>query len=332
MKFGIDIGHNCPPDSGAEGIKSENKLTMEVGNKVIAKLENLGHTVIACKPNSARTVNQSLGSRCEKANSNRVDIFVSIHFNAFNGQANGTEVFAISDAGKKVAQKVLDEIVKLGFFNRGVKSGSHLYVLRRTNMPGILIECCFIDSAKDIQLYDGETMANAIVAGLTGKVAKTPVNPVPGVSIPIAVPVPNASVNTVIDEEQNKDKSILRLQKALNRLKITDKNNQPLVEDNGMGQATSSATEKFQRIVGVLPTGMAGNTTWDALNQILAKRVVQGTHASGVIIRYLQYRVGADPDGIYGPQTEAAIKKFQQQNGLTADGIIGAITWQKLVG
>jgi N-acetylmuramoyl-L-alanine amidase len=332
MKFGIDIGHNCPPDSGAEGIKSENKLTMEVGNKVIAKLENLGHTVIACKPNSARTVNQSLGSRCEKANSNRVDIFVSIHFNAFNGQANGTEVFAISDAGKKVAQKVLDEIVKLGFFNRGVKSGSHLYVLRRTNMPGILIECCFIDSAKDIQLYDGETMANAIVAGLTGKVANTSVNPVPGVSIPIAVPVPNASVNTVIDEEQNKDKSILRLQKALNRLKITDKNNQPLVEDNGMGQATSSATEKFQRIVGVLPTGMAGNTTWDALNQILAKRVVQGTHASGVIIRYLQYRVGADPDGIYGPQTQAAIKKFQQQNGLTADGIIGAITWQKLVG
>jgi N-acetylmuramoyl-L-alanine amidase len=332
MKFGIDIGHNCPPDSGAEGIKSENKLTMEVGNKVIAKLENLGHTVIACKPNSARTVNQSLGSRCEKANSNRVDIFVSIHFNAFNGQANGTEVFAISDAGKKVAQKVLDEIVKLGFFNRGVKSGSHLYVLRRTNMPGILIECCFIDSAKDIQLYDGETMANAIVAGLTGKVAKTPVNPVPGVSIPIAVPVPNASVNTVIDEEQNKDKSILRLQKALNRLKITDKNNRTLVEDNSMGQATSSATEKFQRIVGLLPTGMAGNTTWDALNQILAKRVVQGTHASGVIIRYLQYRVGADPDGIYGPQTEAGIKKFQQQNGLTADGIIGAITWQKLVG
>ena len=329
MKFGIDIGHNCPPDSGAEGIKSENKLTMEVGNKVIAKLENLGHTVIACKPNSAGTVNQSLGSRCEKANSNRVDIFVSIHFNAFNGQANGTEVFAISDAGKKVAQKVLDEIVKLGFFNRGVKNGSHLYVLRRTNMPGILIEGCFIDSTKDMQIYDGEAMANAIVAGLTGKVANISVNPASNAP---ANTVPNAPANSVIDEEQNKDKSILRLQKALNRLKITDKNNQPLVEDNGMGQATSSATEKFQRIVGVLPTGIAGNTTWDALNQILAKRVVQGTHASGVIIRYLQYRVGADPDGIYGPQTQAAIKKFQQQNGLTADGIIGAITWQKLVG
>ncbi|PPJ65140.1 N-acetylmuramoyl-L-alanine amidase [Cuspidothrix issatschenkoi] len=329
MKFGIDIGHNCPPDSGANGIKSEDKLTMELGNKIIAKLESLGHTVIPCKPNSARTVNQSLGRRCEKANNNRVDFFVSIHFNAFNGQANGTEVFAISDAGRKVAQKVLDEIVKLGFFNRGVKSGSHLYVLRRTNMPGILIEGCFIDSAKDMQLYDSEAMANAIVAGLTGKVSNTSTpNPTP--SIPI--PVPIVPVNTVIDEEGNKDKSILRLQRALNRLKITDKNNRPLAEDNGMGPATSSATEKFQRIVGILPTGMASNTTWDAINQILAKRVVQGTHTSGVIIKYLQYRIGSQPDGIYGPKTQAAIKKFQQQNGLTADGIVGTMSWQKLIG
>lgn len=329
MKFGIDIGHNCPPDGGANGIKSEDKLTMELGNKIIAKLESLGHTVIPCKPNSARTVNQSLGRRCEKANNNRVDFFVSIHFNAFNGQANGTEVFAISDAGRKVAQKVLDEIVKLGFFNRGVKSGSHLYVLRRTNMPGILIEGCFIDSAKDMQLYDSEAMANAIVAGLTGKVSNTSTpNPTP--SIPI--PVPIVPVNTVIDEEGNKDKSILRLQRALNRLKITDKNNRPLAEDNGMGPATSSATEKFQRIVGILPTGMASNTTWDAINQILAKRVVQGTHTSGVIIKYLQYRIGSQPDGIYGPKTQAAIKKFQQQNGLTADGIVGTMSWQKLIG
>ena len=328
MKYGIDIGHNCPPDSGASGIRSEDRLTMEVGNKVIDKLKSLGHTVIPCKPNSASTVNRSLGSRCDKANSNGVDFFVSIHFNAFNGQANGTEVFAISDGGRKVAQKVLDEIVKLGFFNRGVKSGSHLYVLRRTNMPGILIEGCFIDSAKDMQIYDGEAMANAIVAGLTGKAANTPVNPVPNVP---ANAVANLPANAVIGQESNKDKSILRLQQSLNRLKITDKNNRPLTEDNSMGTATSSATEKFQRIVGVLPTGIAGNTTWDAINQILAKPVIQGTHASGVIIRYLQYRVGADPDGIYGAKTEAALRKFQQQNGLTADGIVGAMSWQKLI-
>jgi N-acetylmuramoyl-L-alanine amidase len=37
-------------------------------------------------------------------------------------------------------------------------------------------------------------------------------------------------------------------------------------------------------------------------------------------------------DGVYGPQTEEAIKRFQRQNGLLADGIIGGFSWQKLIG
>lgn len=36
-------------------------------------------------------------------------------------------------------------------------------------------------------------------------------------------------------------------------------------------------------------------------------------------------------DGIFGPQTEAAVKAFQQNNGLTADGIVGKLTWPKLI-
>jgi N-acetylmuramoyl-L-alanine amidase len=313
MKFGIDMGHNCPPDTGANGIKYEDNLTIEVGTKVIAKLKSLGHEAISCKPDSASSVGQSLGKRCDTANRNKVDTFVSIHFNAFNGQANGTEVFAISDTGRKIAKPVLDEIVSLGFFNRGVKDGSHLYVVRNTNMPGILVECCFIDSAKDMRLYDGEAMATAIVKGLTGK-------------------VPSAPVNAIPDETRNKDTSILRLQKALNQLKITDKNGKTLSEDGFTGASTSSAVEKFQKIVGIVPTGMITSATWTAINEILAKRVIQGTKNSGVIIRYLQYRIGATPDGIYGPESDAAMKKFQKQNGLTADGIIGAMTWQKLIG
>ncbi|TAE59361.1 MAG: cell wall hydrolase [Nostocales cyanobacterium] len=314
MKFGIDMGHNCPPDTGARGIKFEDNLTMDVGNRVISKLKSLGHEAISCTPSSASSVSQSLGRRCDTANRNRVDVFVSIHFNAFNGRANGTEIFATSDAGRKIAQPVLDEILKLGFFNRGVKNGSHLYVVRNTNMPGILVECCFIDSAKDMQIYDSEAMANAIVKGLTGKVASAP-------------------VSTVKDEENNTDTSILRLQKALNQLKITDKNGRALDEDNIIGPATTSALEKFQRIVGLLPTGMANSTTtWTAINQILSKRLVQGNQTTGAVMRYIQHRVGTVPDGIYGRNTEAAIKKFQQQNGLTADGIVGPMTWQKLIG
>jgi hypothetical protein len=44
---------------------------------------------------------------------------------------------------------------------------------------------------------------------------------------------------------------------------------------------------------------------------------------------------GFDPgsiDGSYGPKTEAAAKAYQAANGLTADGVIGRETWDKLIG
>ncbi|MDZ7953106.1 N-acetylmuramoyl-L-alanine amidase [Nostoc sp. DedQUE09] len=313
MKFGIDTGHNCPPDTGARGIKFEDNLTLDVGNRVIAKLRALGNEVVVCRPSSANTVRDSLSKRCSTANASKVDIFVSIHFNAFNKQANGTEVFATSDRGRKIAKPVLDEIIKLGFFNRGVKSGSHLYVLKNTDMPAILIECCFLDSQKDMNLFNPEAMANAIVKGLTGKLPSAPINPVP-------------------DEEENIDETILRLQKSLNRLKITDKNGKALVEDGFTGANTKSAVEKFQTIVGFKPTGIADATTWNAINLILAKRIIRPNHAGGAVVRYLQYRLGVENDGVYGPQTEVVVKNFQKQNGLDADGIIGPASWQKLIG
>jgi N-acetylmuramoyl-L-alanine amidase len=167
MKIGIDIGHNCPPDTGARGLQIEDELNLDLGNRVITKLKSLGHEVVSCKPTKADTVRESLTKRCETANASHIDIFVSIHFNSFNGKAHGTEVFAMSETGKKIAQSVLNEIVKLGFFNRGVKDGSKLFVIKNTNMPAILIEGCFIDSQKDMELYNAETMANAIVKGLT---------------------------------------------------------------------------------------------------------------------------------------------------------------------
>lgn len=166
MKFGIDMGHNCPPkDIGASGIKKEDVLTKDVGTRLMAKLSAAGHSVINCTPTSASTVNESLKKRVDKANSNAVDIFVSIHFNAFNGKANGSEVFAISKASQAIAKSVLAEIVKLGFNSRGVKN-TGFYVIKNTSMPAILIECCFIDSASDMTKFNADSMAEAIKVGL----------------------------------------------------------------------------------------------------------------------------------------------------------------------
>lgn len=168
MKFGIDIGHNAPPDTGASGIKQEDDLTKAVGISLINILESKGHEVINCTPSSATSVNHSLQQRVNKANEANVQIFVSIHFNAFNREANGTEVYAISNAAKGIAGKVLTEIVNLGFKNKGVKD-TGFFVLRYTNMPAILVECCFCDAKRDMDIFDTDEMAQAIAAGLIGR-------------------------------------------------------------------------------------------------------------------------------------------------------------------
>lgn len=62
--------------------------------------------------------------------------------------------------------------------------------------------------------------------------------------------------------------------------------------------------------------------------------------AKGNITRWIQQRLinkgyslpryGAD--GSFGAETTAAVKKFQSDNGLTADGVVGQKTWRKLLG
>lgn len=49
-------------------------------------------------------------------------------------------------------------------------------------------------------------------------------------------------------------------------------------------------------------------------------------------VKQLQVKLGVDPIGNFGPKTEEAVKAFQAANGLTADGIVGEATWNKIMG
>lgn len=169
MKFGIDLGHGVNPDRGAVGNIAEETIINEVGVKVINKLKSLGHSVVELRPTSASSVSNSLWQRYTKANNNNVDLCVSIHANAGGGR--GTEIYTYN--GKEVAEarNVLNNIVSLGFINRGIKDGSRLAMIRNTTAVSMLIEICFVDSS-DSSLYENigsEKIANAIVKGLTGQ-------------------------------------------------------------------------------------------------------------------------------------------------------------------
>lgn len=51
---------------------------------------------------------------------------------------------------------------------------------------------------------------------------------------------------------------------------------------------------------------------------------------SGSEVKYLQRLLGVTADGIFGSNTETAVKEFQKNNNLTADGIVGQKTWTAL--
>jgi N-acetylmuramoyl-L-alanine amidase len=168
MRTGVDYGHNCPgANTGAVGIRKEDDLIMEVGPLVTKKLEQIGHTVVLLKPES-NYIGKTLTQRVEKANESNLDLVISIHFNQCPG-GYGTEVFAIGSEGRTYATQVLNEICALGYHNRGVKDGSGLAVVAGPVAPAILIECCFIDSQEDMDRYNAEELAVAIVKGITGQ-------------------------------------------------------------------------------------------------------------------------------------------------------------------
>lgn len=53
--------------------------------------------------------------------------------------------------------------------------------------------------------------------------------------------------------------------------------------------------------------------------------------STGDAVKTIQANVKVSVDGIFGSGTEAAVKKFQKDHGLTADGVVGQKTWKAII-
>ena len=60
----------------------------------------------------------------------------------------------------------------------------------------------------------------------------------------------------------------------------------------------------------------------------IAKPLKRGSHGPRVV--KVQRWLGVGADGIFGPATKRAVKRFQRHRGLIADGIVGPMTWRAL--
>jgi N-acetylmuramoyl-L-alanine amidase len=144
----IDIGHHENDSGAVANSLREVDLNVSICKYLVKELERHGLKVVV--------TTGTLQNRAKVANDIEADWFISVHNNA--GGGDGTEVLVYSNQlpQKAMAQNILDEIVNQGLNNsRGIKERPDVYVLRKTIMPAVLIECAFIDT-KDKECIDEE--------------------------------------------------------------------------------------------------------------------------------------------------------------------------------
>ena len=270
MKIAVRGGH-IPKVTGCHGLIDELTEDRKVKDSVINYLRQLGCEVLdVTPPDNTSTLNGDLSYGVNKANNWDADLFVSIHFNkaydSYNGSL-GSEVCVYSTFD--TAQRVVNELAKLGFKNRGQKVRNNLYELNHTKMKAMIIEVCFVEASEDVALYKkvGHDMIGKIIAkAITNE----------NITNPTVKPIVNISNNWIkrLQEECNKQgfNSYPTLRKGA-RGNITKLVQEKLVSlgynTNGVDGIFGSGTEKavisFQRTNGLAVDGIVGKNTWKEL-------------------------------------------------------------------
>ena len=170
MKFFVSAGH--PMYKGAVGFLDETVVDRAVVKELDIVLREMGHSVTVLNSESAKDYVEEV----RVANSSSYDWYVDIHANCYSkASANGVETLVYKD-NKPQAHAISKNIAALGFYNRGVKVRTDLYILKNTKAKALLVECFFISNKNDCDLYNkvgAKAIAVAIAEGLTGEKYKS---------------------------------------------------------------------------------------------------------------------------------------------------------------
>ena len=179
----IDAGHGAgdPGKIGGNDAK-EKDVNLKIAKKVKKMLEKKGIKVVMTREDDSSLAKESEGSqkiqdmkaRVEMINKTAPRLAVSIHQNSYHEESiHGAQVFYYTHSveGEKMAvimQKALLAVDKEN--HREAKADEGYYLLRRTEVPTIIVECGFLSNHEEAEKlvtdeYQKE-VAEAIVQGI----------------------------------------------------------------------------------------------------------------------------------------------------------------------
>ena len=174
----IDAGHGGE-DPGKVGVNGtlEKDVNLQIAKKLQYNLENLGFRVVMTRENDTMngSKREDMKQRVEKINEIMPMLVVSIHQNSFSDSSvKGAQVFYFADSeeSKEAAMVVQQELNQFDSENtRQLKENDTFFLLKKTKVPTIIVECGFLSNPEDaeklVQEEYQERLSQTICNGIT---------------------------------------------------------------------------------------------------------------------------------------------------------------------
>lgn len=273
----------------------------------------------------------SISTRVSRVNAKGLTLVVTFAYNAYGSgttfnSVNGYLTFYSNQNIKVSASRGLSYSLSAGLSqtldtqNLGVSVLSGVGMLSSVRCTAALIEGGFMTNFVEAKLMVDPDFQKA-----TGEGACI------GVCNFLNVPYVSQSVNNPVLKQGSRGKDVLYMQYLL-RL-----HNYSVSPDGVFGVNTAAVVRNFQAFNGLTADGVVGRNTWSSLLVDYNPMPTLRRGAKGTAVTYLQekllsklYSVGTI-DGVFGGNTDTAVKAFQRENGLVSDGIVGRNTWNILM-